>query len=83
MSWSSFFGSTSQSQLISLSDKVNLINNLSSNSYKENFIIGTGLNSLSIQLVWWKFLCPGLLVFNNASAYYKYDDQDVFNFIQI
>ena len=42
-----FFGSTGQSQLISLSDKINLINNLSTNSYKENFIIGTGLNSLS------------------------------------
>ena len=41
-----FFGSTGQSQLISLTDKINLINNLSSSSYKDKFIIGTGLNSL-------------------------------------
>ena len=34
-----FFGSTGQSQLISLSEKINLINNLSSSNYKENFIL--------------------------------------------
>jgi len=44
-----FFGSTGQSQLISLSDKINLINNLSSNSYKENFIIGTGIKQFATQ----------------------------------
>ncbi len=77
-----FFGSTGQSQLISLSDKINLINNLSSSSYKENFIIGTGLNSLadtislmkiSMSLGFGRFLIM-------PPAYYKYDDQDVFNF---
>ena len=77
-----FFGSTGQSQLISLSDKINLINNLSSNSYKKNFIIGTGLNSLSdtislmkisMSLGFGKFLIM-------PPAYYKYDDKDVFNF---
>ena len=77
-----FFGSTGQSQLISLSDKINLINNLSSNSYKENFIIGTGLNSLSDTISLMKISMS--LGFSRflimPPAYYKYDDQDVFNF---
>ena len=41
------FGSTGQAQLISISEKIDLLNNLSENKYKDNFIIGTGLNSLS------------------------------------
>ena len=41
-----FFGSTGQSQLISLSEKIQLINNLPNSKNKEKFIIGTGLNSL-------------------------------------
>ena len=77
-----FFGSTGQSQLISLSEKISLINNLPSSNYKENFIIGTGLNSLSdtislmkisMSLGFSKFLIM-------PPAYYKYEDQDVFNF---
>ena len=77
-----FFGSTGQSQLISLSDKINLINNLSSNSYKENFIIGTGLNSLSDTISLMKIsMSLGFIRFLiMPPAYYKYDDQDVFNF---
>ena len=77
-----FFGSTGQSQLISLSDKINLINNLSSNSYKENFIIGTGLNSLSDTISLMKIsMSLGFVRFLiMPPAYYKYEDQDVFNF---
>ena len=77
-----FFGSTGQSQLISLSDKRNLINNLSTNSYKENFIIGTGLNSLSDTISLMKIsMSLGFIKFLiMPPAYYKYDDQDVFNF---
>ena len=77
-----FFGSTGQSQLISLSDKINLINNLSTNSYKENFIIGTGLNSLSDTISLMKIsMSLGFIRFLiMPPAYYKYDDQDVFNF---
>ena len=41
-----FFGSTGQSQLISVSEKINLLNSISINKYKDKFIIGTGLNSL-------------------------------------
>ena len=77
-----FFGSTGQSQLISLSDKINLINNLSSNNYKENFVIGTGLNSLSDTISLMKIsMSLGFVRFLiMPPAYYKYDDQDVFNF---
>ena len=77
-----FFGSTGQSQLISLSDKINLINNLSTNSHKENFIIGTGLNSLSDTISLMKIsMSLGFIKFLiMPPAYYKYDDQDVFNF---
>ena len=40
-------GSTGQAQLISLEEKIKLIQQLSKSKYKKNFIIGTGLNSLS------------------------------------
>ncbi len=77
-----FFGSTGQSQLISLADKINLINNLSSSNYKDKFIIGTGLNSLSDTISLMKI--SKSLSFNKflimPPAYYKYGDQEVFNF---
>ena len=41
------FGSTGQAQLLSIGEKIQLINKLQKNKYKEKFIIGTGLNSLS------------------------------------
>ena len=41
------FGSTGQAQLISISEKINLFNQLSTSKYKEKYIIGTGLNSLN------------------------------------
>ena len=77
-----FFGSTGQSQLISLSDKINLINNLSSNSYKEKFIIGTGLNSLSDTISLMKIsMSVGFSKFLiMPPAYYNYGDEEVFNF---
>ena len=77
-----FFGSTGQSQLISLSEKIQLINYLPNSKYKEKFIIGTGLNSLSdtINLMkisktlnFYKFLIM-------PPAYYKYGDDEVINF---
>ena len=40
------FGSTGQAQLISVAEKINFLNKLSSNKYKDKCIIGTGLNSL-------------------------------------
>ena len=77
-----FFGSTGQSQLISLSEKIQLVNHLPKSKHKDKFIIGTGLNSLSdtINLIkisktlnFGKFLIM-------PPAYYKYGDEDVINF---
>ena len=76
------FGSTGQSQLISISEKIQLINNLVKSKYKKNYIIGTGLNSLtetvnlmkiSISLNFKKFLIM-------PPAYYKYGDEEVINY---
>jgi 4-hydroxy-tetrahydrodipicolinate synthase len=75
-------GSTGQAQLISLEEKIKLIEQLSKSKYKENFIIGTGLNSLndtislmkvSKSLNFQKFLIM-------PPAYYFYKDKDVINF---
>ncbi len=77
-----FFGSTGQSQLISLGEKIQLINKLPQSKYREKFIIGTGCNSLidtislmkiSMNMGFNKFLIM-------PPAYYKYDDIDVINF---
>lgn len=77
-----FFGSTGQSQLVSLSEKIQLINELPNSSYRDKFIIGTGTNSLwdtihlmriSMKLGFDKFLIM-------PPAYYKYQDEDVINF---
>ena len=77
-----FFGSTGQSQLISLSEKIQLINNLPLSNYRDKFIIGTGCNSLldtlslmriSLNLGFDKFLIM-------PPAYYKYEDKEVINF---
>ena len=76
------FGSTGQSQLISVSEKIQLINNLSKSNHKDKYLIGTGLNSLSEtinfmkiskSLNFYKFLIM-------PPAYYKYKDEDVINY---
>ena len=77
-----FFGSTGQAQLIPVSEKINLINSISTNKNKEKYIIGTGLNSLvetinlmkvAISLNFRKFLIM-------PPAYYKYGDKQVVSF---
>ena len=76
------FGSTGQAQLISIAEKINLLNQLSLSKYKEKYIIGTGLNSLSetINLMgvvrslnFKKFLIM-------PPAFYKYSDHNVISF---
>ncbi len=76
------FGSTGQAQLISISEKIQLINKLSKSKYNNKYIIGTGLNSLSEtinlmkvskSLSFRKFLIM-------PPAYYKYRDEDVINY---
>ena len=67
--------------MISVSEKINLLNQLSTSKYKEKYIIGTGLNSLSetINLMsvarsldFKKFLIM-------PPTFYKYSDLDVIN----
>ena len=76
------FGSTGQAQLIPIAEKIDLLNKLSSNKYKNNYVIGTGLNSLgetinlikiSLSLGFKKFLVM-------PPAYYKYEDSGVETF---
>ena len=76
------FGSTGQSQLISLDEKFKLIEQISESDLKDQFIIGTGLNSLqdtisllnlSISFKLNKFLIM-------PPAYYMYEDKDVIRF---
>ena len=76
------FGSTGQAQLISVTEKITFLNNLSTSKYKEKYIIGTGLNSLgetinlmkvAISLNFKKFLIM-------PPAYYKYEDDEVIQF---
>ena len=77
-----FFGSTGQSQLISLSEKIQLINELPNSRYKNKFIIGTGLNSLIDTINLMKI--SKSMGFNNflimPPAYYQYGDDEVINF---
>ncbi len=76
------FGSTGQAQLIPVAEKIKLLNKISTNKYKDKFIIGTGLNSLgetislmrvAMSLDFEKFLIM-------PPAYYKYGDEEVVNF---
>jgi len=76
------FGSTGQAQLIPVAEKIKLLNKISTNKYKDKFIIGTGLNSLgetislmrvAMSLDFEKFLIM-------PPAYYKYSDEEVINF---
>jgi len=76
------FGSTGQAQLISVSEKISLLNQLSKNKFKENYLIGTGFNSLSETINLMQI--AGSLGFNDflimPPAYYKYGDKEVVDF---
>ncbi len=76
------FGSTGQAQLISVAEKIKLLNNLSVSKYSDRHLIGTGFNSLgetvnflkiATSLNFEKFLIM-------PPAYYKYEDKDVIRF---
>jgi len=77
-----FFGSTGQSQLISLSEKIQLINHLPNSKHKDKFIIGTGLNSLgdTINIIKISKTMNFDTFLIMPPAYYKYGDDDVINF---
>ena len=76
------FGSTGQAQLISVSEKISLLNQLSKSKYKDKYLIGTGLNSLNETINLMKVATS--LNFNDflimPPAYYKYGDKEVIAF---
>ena len=76
------FGSTGQSQLISIAEKIDLLNQLSNSKYKEKYLIGTGLNSLGETINFMKIAKS--LNFEKflimPPAYYKYGDNEVIEF---
>ena len=76
------FGSTGQAQLIPVSEKISLLNKLSTNKYKDKYIIGTGLNSLGETINLMKIAIS--LGFNKflimPPAYYNYGDNEVVTF---
>ena len=76
------FGSTGQAQLISISEKIELLNKLSISKYKEKHLIGTGLNSLSETINFMKIAVS--LRLNKflimPPAYYNYGDDEVIEF---
>ena len=76
------FGSTGQSQLISVAEKIDLLNKLSRSKYKDKHLIGTGMNSLGETINFMKIACS--LNFKNflimPPAYYKYGDSEVIEF---
>ncbi len=76
------FGSTGQSQLIPISEKIKLLNKLSKSKYKDKHLIGTGLNSLVETTNFMKIATS--LGFNKflimPPAYYKYGDSEVIEF---
>ncbi len=76
------FGSTGQAQLIPISEKIKLLDNLSDSKYKDKHLIGTGLNSLSETINFLKIATS--LNFKKflimPPAYYKYGDSEVIEF---
>ena len=76
------FGSTGQAQLISISEKIKLLNNLSKSKYKDKHLIGTGFNSLAETINFMKIATS--LNFEKflimPPAYYKYGDAEVVEF---
>ena len=76
------FGSTGQAQLISISEKIALLNELSKSKYREKYLIGTGLNSLNETINLMKVASS--LNFSDflimPPAYYKYGDKEVIEF---
>jgi 4-hydroxy-tetrahydrodipicolinate synthase len=76
------FGSTGQAQLISISEKISLLNQLSKSKHKDKYLIGTGLNSLNETINLMKVATS--LNFDNflimPPAYYKYGDTEVVEF---
>ena len=77
-----FFGSTGQSQLISISEKKDLISKISNHKLKKKFFLGTGCNSLkeTTDLIKYGFEYGFKDFLIMPPAYYKYGDSEVIEF---
>ena len=78
-----FFGSTGQSQLISISEKKNLISETATSKFRDHFFIGTGLNSLNdnLNLIRYSMEYGFQTFLIMPPAYYKGNtDEGIYNF---
>ena len=81
-----FFGSTGQSQLISVSEKKELIAKIASHKLKKQFFVGTGCNSLkeNVEIVKYAMEYDFRDFLIMPPAYYKGNtDEGVFNFYSL
>ena len=78
------FGSTGMAQLISTNEKKKLIEKLTDNKFKDNVIIGTGDNALNENIdIMRHSISSGINRFLiMPPAYYKYDDNGVYDFYE-
>ncbi len=76
------FGSTGQAQLISSNEKKKLIEKLTDSKFKDEFILGTGLNSLNENIALIKFAIKnGINKFLlGVPAYYKFGDEGCYEY---
>jgi 4-hydroxy-tetrahydrodipicolinate synthase len=78
-----FFGSTGQSQLISISEKKNLISKTATSKFRDQFFIGTGINSLNdnLDLIRYSMEYDFQTFLIMPPAYYKGNtDEGIYNF---
>ena len=78
-----FFGSTGQSQLLSISEKKDLISNTATSKFKDQFYFGTGANSLkdNLDLIRYSMEFGYQTFLIMPPAYYKGNtDKGIYNF---
>ena len=78
-----FFGSTGQSQLISISEKKGLISKTATSKFRDQFFIGTGVNSLNdnLDLIRYSMEYGFQTFLIMPPAYYKGNtDEGIYNF---
>jgi len=78
-----FFGSTGQSQLISISEKKDLISRTATSKFRDQFYIGTGINSLNdnLDLIRYSMEYGFQIFLIMPPAYYKGNtDEGIYNF---
>ena len=75
-------GSTGMSQLISSNEKRKLIDKMSISKFKDNFVFGTGANSMNENVQLMKHCIENKInkFLIMPSAYYKYNDDGAYSF---